>query len=745
MKGRKSSIVKNRDSAVELMMTMSNNRDSANLPFHLQFQTMEYEEVEKSLWHAFDVLDKSAQAQNTRTSQVHKTKLKVFTNNLGQILGVAHAETIWDKIPEDRVNFDRFLAILNSNLLVGLNKLGGGDATVKAQIDELCWMLCEKSYRQRIASFGGAETPSVEESSKLPPDSGSSESSGAGQKDNNSTFSKVDSFKLWKIFNFLCERGDDGKVLHPLRSDIEEAERIAAEICLSIGLPTPKPKIGDRKNLGCDGSSFLLDFSDFVTVVVDQVKQSAEDLAVISPGITEIYSHIVADVVRKGYMVKFGNKLTTWKERWFVLTASALRYFVSSEERDLKGTIILCPECSTQNFPDKPGGKHYRFKLITPNKQYELSAPSLKAKNEWLSDFKRVIVAIGTSKESLQKQALKERKRDREERRRLTAEEELARCAEREKLLEREKQLEEERQQRKFALDQVEEREQQLQLERQKRAEEEEKRRQETNQLLEEKKKEIEEEKLRFAQIEARLKAEREALVSEGKEALEAEREKREEAEARLKEEETQLEAERKRLKEVEEERAHLQTMVEEERALKRDEEIVRNLQSKILEEEFAKREELERLQDEQGQQLLKEQMSRQELEAAHRAQEDALLKAQAQLEALTMERLEADRNLQEAAEKLKSAEVERQKMEERMKLKEMTSSYKLAKPLSTPEPNPYITHRGRGAFTEADFCRSPGPINGSGDHQRNFRYGDQGVHSDCSESDSERSSPTVA
>ena len=80
--------------------------------------------------------------------------LQVFTNNLGQILGVPHAETIWDKISEDSVDFDRFLSVLNSNLLVGLSKLSGGDATVKAQIDELCWMLCEKSYRHRIASFG---------------------------------------------------------------------------------------------------------------------------------------------------------------------------------------------------------------------------------------------------------------------------------------------------------------------------------------------------------------------------------------------------------------------------------------------------------------------------------------------------------------------------------------------------------------------------------------------------------------
>ncbi|RUS83374.1 hypothetical protein EGW08_008877 [Elysia chlorotica] len=634
---------------------------------------MEYEEVEKSLWHAFDVLDKSAQAQNTRTSQVHKTKLKVFTNNLGQILGVPHAETIWDKVSEDRVDFARFLAVLNSNLLVGIHKLGAGDAAVKAQIDELCWMLSEKSYRARISSFGRSS----------------------------STFSKTDCFKLWKIFNFLCERGDDGKVLHPLRSDVEEAERIAAEICLSIGIPTPKPKFGERKNTGSDGSSFLLDFADFVSVVVEQVKQSEGDLAVISPGITEVYSQIVADVVRKGYMVKFGNKLTTWKERWFVLTASALRYFVSSEERDLKGTIILCPECSTQNFPEKPGAKHFRFKLITPNKQYELSASSLKAKNEWLSDFKKVFQAIGTSKESLQKQALKERKREREERRRLTAEEELARCAEREKLLEREKQLEEERQVKRFHANAQ-----------------------------------------RFLTVSRSFSVY--FLVCLSLFVCDCVSVSQSVCLSVCLSVSFPFSLTLFPFLSLS---VSLSFCLSLSLSLFSSCRFLPSITPRILEEEFAKREELERLQAEQGQQLLKEQMSRQELESAHRAQEEALLNARAQLEALTMERLDADRNLQEAAEKLRSAEVERQRMEERMKLKEMTSSYKLAKPLSVREPNPFITHRGRGAFTQADFCRSPGPLNGAQDLDRHFNYSDQSgqsEQSDCSGSDGERSSPAA-
>ena len=38
---------------------------------------MELADIKKSLWHAFDVLDKSAQLHRVRTTIVHKTKLKV--------------------------------------------------------------------------------------------------------------------------------------------------------------------------------------------------------------------------------------------------------------------------------------------------------------------------------------------------------------------------------------------------------------------------------------------------------------------------------------------------------------------------------------------------------------------------------------------------------------------------------------------------------------------------------------------
>ncbi|BFZ18304.1 hypothetical protein BsWGS_21343 [Bradybaena similaris] len=665
---------------------------------------MEYEDVKKSLWHAFDLLDTSSHSQKIRSSQVPKTKLRVLTNNLGRLLGVDKAETIWDKVADDSINFTQFIQVLSNNLLVGIDKNPDTKvASLKAEIDHLCWMLCEKSYLQQIKSNQTADSHNGDSHFAHSDSDITVPLETVSEKE----FPKDVYFKLWKIFNYLVERAQDGNLLFPLRADVEEAERIAELICQTVGLPVPKNKTLQRTgSVDINDDTFLLNFSEFVKLILQRVS-SQDDFAVVSQGIAEVYEQIVSDIVRKGNMAKFGNKVTAWKERWFVLTASTLRYYASSDEKDLKGSIAICPQCFIQSFPDRPGGKQHRFKLSTPSKHYELSAPDLKSKNMWMADLKKVITNIGQSQESLQRQDWKERKKEREERRRRTAEEEMKRCQEQEKLQMRERELENERKQRQLAQEEIKERDKLLELERKKRAEEEEKRHQETNRLLEEKRLEIEAEKLRCVETEARLQKERELLVLRSMEALEAEREQRALVEARLKEEEAQLEEERRRLRELEEAKAQLESLVEEERALKRDEEIVRKLQAQILEEESAKREILERLQAEQGQQLLKEQMSRQELEEAHRQQEEAFRLAREQLEALAKERQQADEQLREASEKLLQAEKERLKLEERMKLKELSSSTRLAGPLPKSDPNPFVTHRGLGAFSEADFVKN--------------------------------------
>ena len=54
---------------------------------------------------------------------------------------------------------------------------------------------------------------------------------------------------------------------------------------------------------------------------------------------------------------------------------------------------------------------------------------------------------------------------------------------------------------------------------------------------------------------------------------------------------------------------------------------------------------------------------------------------------------------LQEAEDKMLKAEGERLKMEERLRLRQMSTSVGLKKPLPANNPDPFVTHRGKGKF----------------------------------------------
>lgn len=64
---------------------------------------------------------------------------------------------------------------------------------------------------------------------------------------------------------------------------------------------------------------------------------------------------------------------------------------------------------------------------------------------------------------------------------------------------------------------------------------------------------------------------------------------------------------------------------------------------------------------------------------------------------------------LQAVEEKMRIAEAERRKMEDRLRLREMSTSDGMRRPLPTHNPDPFVTHRGKGkdaCFGELTMCR---------------------------------------
>ena len=101
------------------------------------------------------------------------------------MLGVEGAETIWDKVADDNISFDNFMDVLTNNLFVGISKLPEAKKnSLRLEIDNLCWMLCERTYVRRISSLSESETEAERKTRR--------------------EFSSRDKFKLWKVSKLNC-------------------------------------------------------------------------------------------------------------------------------------------------------------------------------------------------------------------------------------------------------------------------------------------------------------------------------------------------------------------------------------------------------------------------------------------------------------------------------------------------------------------------------------------------------------
>ncbi len=78
-------------------------------------------------------------------------------------------------------------------------------------------------------------------------------------------------------------------------------------------------------NAGADLSQSYLEMI-YDRIVRDEIKMETEN------GLS-----IYTNAEMKGYMVKQGGRIKTWKKRWFVLSDNCLYYFKSHEVRNVHG------------------------------------------------------------------------------------------------------------------------------------------------------------------------------------------------------------------------------------------------------------------------------------------------------------------------------------------------------------------------------------------------------------------------
>ncbi|XP_014681793.1 PREDICTED: trichohyalin-like [Priapulus caudatus] len=116
--------------------------------------------------------------------------------------------------------------------------------------------------------------------------------------------------------------------------------------------------------------------------------------AAISEAVRELYDIFVNGVIKKGILRKKGDRVKTWKERWFVLNADQMVYYTGRDEKERKGAIALSTQSVVQMTPDRKTNYPNRFTVMSRrgDRIFDISAIDNRtlAGQEWVT-----VVQIG--------------------------------------------------------------------------------------------------------------------------------------------------------------------------------------------------------------------------------------------------------------------------------------------------------------------------------------------------------------
>ncbi|XP_078272657.1 differentially expressed in FDCP 6 homolog [Rhinoraja longicauda] len=309
-------------------------------------------ELQKSIWYAFTALDRG------KSGKVSKSQLKVLSHNLYTALNIPHDPTVLeDHFRDDNdgpVSSYGYMPYLNKYIL-GKAQDGNFDKEI---FNELCWTLtARKNYK-----------PSMSQS----------------------LIGEREAFMLWCLFNFLSEDK------YPLVMVQEEVVYLLRKLFTATGQEwLHEEELSDHftQNPSLEGAVTVWQFLDMMESGKLTKPASKETFTL---GIQSVYEELVLDVTQKGYMWKKGFVRRNWNERWFVLKACTILYYVNEDLKEKKGEIQLNKDSVVEALQDKEG-KRCLFCIKTANRAYELSASDTKRRQEWMES---ITMAIGLQAEN---------------------------------------------------------------------------------------------------------------------------------------------------------------------------------------------------------------------------------------------------------------------------------------------------------------------------------------------------------
>ncbi|XP_047220152.1 switch-associated protein 70 isoform X2 [Girardinichthys multiradiatus] len=521
------------------------------------------EELLKAIWHAFTALDVD------HRGKVSKSQLKVLSYNLYTVMKIPHDPMSFEEHFKDDdkgpLSNEGYMPYLNRYILDKVQE----DFDV-LEFYRMCWTLC---YRKNIHP------------QRL-------------------IISDSDAFKVWCIFNFLSEDK------YPLVIVFEEVEYFLRKLMEAMGMGWCEERFTDYRTK--QSTKSWLNVWELIELVGVTYFSKDIDRQILSMCINEVFSELILNILKQGYMMKKGHKRKNWTERWFVLRPTSLSYYVCEDLTEKKGDIVLDQSCCVESLLDKDG-KKCLFIIKCVDKSFEISASDKKKKQEWIQAIQMCIQLLRLGLLSPHRDALLRRRELRQKQQ-----------LEQEDLAERMKNLQ--------AANEAKQRQ------------------------LEDMRMKMEEATAKAALEELRRKKKQSDLQDRYRLDLEREKMVRQEMEEQMAQKSSELEQYLQRVRELEDMYHRLEDALEDERQAKQDEEAMRKLQARLLEEEAAKRAELEQIYLKQQRELSQTEAEKEELIAEQLAKERELQAASQQLDRLEKERQGALEQYQEVSKKLERA-----------------------------------------------------------------------------------------
>ncbi|KAM4593247.1 switch-associated protein 70-like [Odontesthes bonariensis] len=521
------------------------------------------EELLKYIWHAFTALDED------HRGKVPKSQLKVLSYNLCTVMRIPHDPVAFEEHFKDDdegpLSNEGYMPYLNRYILDKVRE----DFNVM-EFFRMCWTLC---YKKKLY---------------IPP----------------LLISDNDAFKVWCIFNFLSEEN------YPLVIVIEEVEYFLRKLAEPMGIGWSEEKFVDYK-LQLNTKS-CLNAWELIELVGTNYFSRVVDRQTLAMSINEVFTELILDVLKQGYMMKKGHKRKNWTERWFVLRPTSLSYYICEDLTEKKGDISLDQICCVESLLDKDA-KKCLFIIKCTDKSFEISASDKKKKQEWIQAIQTCIQMLRLGLSSPHREALLRRRELRQ--RQQVDEMDLA------------------------------ERMRNLQTANENKQRE-----------LEDMRMKMEEAAAKAGLEELRRKKTQSDLQDRYRLDLEREKMVRQQMEEEVAQKSSELEQYLQRVRELEDMYRRLEEALEDEKQAKQDEEATQKLQARLLEEEAAKRAELEQIHLQQQMALSQTEAEKQELMAEKLAKERDLQAATLQLGRLEKERHGALEQYKEVSRKLERA-----------------------------------------------------------------------------------------